>query len=334
MNIVSNWVDRSGPLPLSFIICAQQTHYYPRDIRNYRILQSLFSRYSRRLQFLYLDSDEEGFANIKCHGPFPLLKKIALAYAAVFIPDGVIEMFGNAPQLREVHLENFAVQSFFFLPWRHLTKFTGEIWNTDIFSLAPNLLEATVSVTPDNQHKSKSVIVHPTLRSLTFFAGTRGHFSPSIKALDFLTLPGLEHLHMCKTHDHTATHTTLSSFLSRSSPSLTSLSISAEDIPPSWENTIPFRTLECLRLSDPLAIAFEKTLLTWLEADAEEHLPYLQELVFVERMDDGYKTLLASLSHISTTKVRPFRLFCEQGYFSYSPSHVVNNLKQLGPPSS
>ncbi|KAJ7506538.1 hypothetical protein B0H11DRAFT_234330, partial [Mycena galericulata] len=289
--VVDRWICRARLLPLSMIIRAKEDarfDEYP------RLLNELIPRYADRLRTLKLLSGDHVYAKLQWDGPFPLLQQILLHWEG-FPPDDPSQLFREAPQLREVRLKAYAVDSFFILPCHHLTSFTGEISSMDIFQLAPGLVEAVVSLTMEDpcfEHESGAMIMHPSLRCLAFFTGERGQYSPSIEALQFLTLPALERLHICQTDaQDNDTHATFSSFLSRSSPPLRTLSMSIRDMPPTWETQFAtsLRTLQRLRLirsyessaaQSHESAAVQERLLTWLEADAQNHLPELLELVF------------------------------------------------------
>ncbi|KAJ7432302.1 hypothetical protein B0H11DRAFT_2260857 [Mycena galericulata] len=313
--VVDRWIRRARLLPLSMIIRATQDGPF---VQYPRLLNELIPRYADRLHTLKLFSSDQILLDWE---GFPVYAPIRLIH--------------EAPQLREVRLKAYAVDSFFILPCHHLTSFTGEISSMDIFQLAPGLVEAVVSLAMEDpcfEHESGAMIMHFNLRSLAFFCGERGQYSPSVDALQFLTLPALEKLHMCQTnaHDHD-THDTFSSFLSRSSPPLRILSMSVSDMPPTWETQFAtsLRTLERLRLirsyqgSPYETFAVQKRLLAWLEVDAQNHLPELLELVFSTADTRQHEQLLRSVSHYSpgSSKARAFRFICERTKRFYLTEH-------------
>ncbi|KAJ7506539.1 hypothetical protein B0H11DRAFT_234397 [Mycena galericulata] len=325
---VDGWIRRARLLPLSMIIRATQDGPYEAYSC---LLNALIPRYADRLRTLKFFSDEEMYSGLQWDGPFPLLQQILLHFE---VPPSYnyepIELFREAPQLREVHLKAYAVDSFFILPCHHLTSFTGEISSMDIFQLAPGLVEAVVSLTmeePGFVHRSDAIIMHPNLRSFAFSCRERAQGSASIEALQFLTLPALERLHIYQTNtrDHD-THATFSSFLSRSSPPLRILSMSISDMPPTWETQFAttLRTLERLRLTQSYkSSVVQERLLAWLEVDAQNHLPELLELVFSTSNTRQHAHLLHSISHRSPgpSKARAIRVICEGTTQVYLSEH-------------
>ncbi|KAJ6561448.1 hypothetical protein DFH09DRAFT_1159971 [Mycena vulgaris] len=248
--VIEWWFERARLLPLSVVIRGTSWRNKSKHLIN--CTNAILRRYAARLRSVQLVSDAKILPGIVTEGPFPILEEVHLGFSG-FPHRNIMELFLDAPQLRLVHLDEYAVDSFFLLPWRHLTEFTGEISSMVIFRLAPALVDATISITteePRFEHESKLVIDHPRLRSLTFFSGERGRYSASVKALGFLTLPALKDLDMCSMDCNTAeTYAILSSFLSRSSPPLRYLSITMSDMLPDWENHLAsLGTLESLRL--------------------------------------------------------------------------------------
>ncbi|KAJ7755902.1 hypothetical protein B0H16DRAFT_1540049 [Mycena metata] len=332
-SIVDEWISRSHRQPLSFIIRAELV----RETPHHPLLDSLFSAYSPRIQSLQIFSDEEVLPELEFSGSFPALREVALQYSG-FPPPAKIGILGDAIQLHKVHLLGWSVESFFLLPWSSLTTFMGEISTMDIFRFAPGLIDATVSLTADNpifEHESGLVITHRTLRSLAFFSGERGFDDPSIEALEFLTLPALENLHVLQIFDTAHVHDTLSTFLSRSSPPLRTLSLSFDHLPPGL-NLSSLPSLQSLRLATyGIWTDLEQPILTLLEAVSKEYLPNFEELRFVEREDPKHRKLVDLLTRLSSaSKVRPLRLICEHGRWKPPhnpnfPSDIVENLTYI-----
>ncbi|KAJ7771068.1 hypothetical protein DFH07DRAFT_240437 [Mycena maculata] len=137
-SIVDRWIGRARLLPLSVIIGAVDNL----DYRCTPLMNSIISRSAHRLCSLQILSSDDFFPKLKCVGPFPALEMVTLSWVGP-PHNHTIQLFGDAPQLREIRLEDYAVDSFFVLPWHNLTTFTGEISSLDIFRLAPGLIKAS-----------------------------------------------------------------------------------------------------------------------------------------------------------------------------------------------
>ncbi|KAJ6610430.1 hypothetical protein B0H10DRAFT_1953905 [Mycena sp. CBHHK59/15] len=114
--------------------------------------------------------------------------------------------------------------------WSELTKFSGAIDTTDIFRLAPNLVEARIFFV--SVRAPSSPINHPCLRSLIIpdcDGNQRGDILP------LFTFPNLQSLEMVGMGN--TRNASLKSFLSRS-PALVSLSL-LEDGHGFWEGSSP-----------------------------------------------------------------------------------------------
>ncbi|KAJ7129180.1 hypothetical protein C8R44DRAFT_71977 [Mycena epipterygia] len=265
-------------------------------------VNSIIRRYAPRLRCVRLSLDESIYPGIVSNGPFPILEEIHLTFSG-FPPNRTFELFKDAPQLHTVYLNGFdqAVDSFFILPLQHVTEFVGDISSLDMFRLAPELVQATICDSPEFEHESDMIMVHPTLQSFTLSTWER--YDPSTKVLKFLTLPALEDLDICESEDgfephNDKTYVILPSFLTRSSPPLRTLSMR---LAPEWQNFLAsLHTLEHLRLKlprqlKPSTAAFLEQLITWLEADAESHLPALEDLTFSGWPRNLYEELVRNL---------------------------------------
>ncbi|KAJ7693874.1 hypothetical protein B0H17DRAFT_1277309 [Mycena rosella] len=236
--VAKAWLQRASHRPLSVKIFGRVS-----QADNFGPFTETFRRHAAGMQSLELYMEAVDFHRLYT-GPlrFPMLQSLSIrllengedvdAYEA-------LEMFGDAPILHEL-LMGDVPRSFIILPWDQLTKFTGDLYNLvgclGALRAMPNLVECHFSVYDtdhlDNNHVQPSSdgipdsFSHPKLESLTLFESMSVAFltpARSIKILNFLTLPGLQILHIMGAQDFDEGE--LNSFLARSAPPLRELLI-------------------------------------------------------------------------------------------------------------
>ncbi|KAJ6466433.1 hypothetical protein C8R45DRAFT_488897 [Mycena sanguinolenta] len=187
------------------------------------------------LKFLELSAIPSGYirqlAQLLGSYRFPLLRKLTIGidngsdyWDSEPMNDAPCELFRNAPLLRELSLVGDTPAPFLkSIPWQQLTKFTGacdDLYHcVDALRLGSNLVECAFSACAADQ-PSVEILIHSSLKSLTFFDGI---FSTDI--FDFLTLPALETLQILDCEDEWFDDREFQQFLTRSSPSLRQFTI-------------------------------------------------------------------------------------------------------------
>ncbi|KAJ6560373.1 hypothetical protein B0H19DRAFT_114793 [Mycena capillaripes] len=230
--LIDRWVNRAALYPLTFIFHANNTMgplcgpFTPNGC-----IKDAIHRYSNRLKRLELvmdESDVRQLALASVH--FPLLQGVVVHVIDSLYPPNPVEVFSNAPQLRELVLKERILLSDFSFPLAQLTRFEGEIDDMNLFIMAPNLVDVKFSVYDSlfcDYEDPTPVITLSCLQSLAI-SGASDHI-PFI--LQHLTLPALLSLHLSETSvgpDY------LSSFLLRSTPSLRTLSVKIADTFDDW----------------------------------------------------------------------------------------------------
>ncbi|KAJ6561539.1 hypothetical protein DFH09DRAFT_1316118 [Mycena vulgaris] len=164
---------------------------------------------------------------------FPGLQDLSIQAEAWDEEDNVIEMFDNAPALREVWM-NYIPPPFITLPWEQLTKFKGESYTVDecldALRLMPALVECALSAFPAGGFSSEP-ISHSNITSLTLFKSSPeqlGISAASNNILGFLTLPNLHTLEIVDPEPEDFDDEVFESFLKRSAPPLRNLIIRGE----------------------------------------------------------------------------------------------------------
>ncbi|KAJ7129206.1 hypothetical protein C8R44DRAFT_72477 [Mycena epipterygia] len=141
-------------------------------------------------------------------GPFNLLERLTLGLPLddADLSDITIDVFHNAPRLREVHMMEGFLPWYAVLPWQQLTKFTGTDFTVydclEVLELIPRLVECTFAVS-DSQLQYEdpgpsNIISHLHLKSLSFSTST--HRVRNINPLLYLRLPALETLYHVNSH--------------------------------------------------------------------------------------------------------------------------------------
>ncbi|KAJ7682157.1 hypothetical protein DFH06DRAFT_288294 [Mycena polygramma] len=231
---IDRWLSRSGVLPLSLFI----------PPANYALnrLRDIIHRYSRRVQYLDL-AEINGVEKLGLDSAvFPSLLRVKLrdvASSNLHPPD----IFSNAPRLHGLVLQCQEITpTTFTFPWLQLTKFQGAIWGLDLFTSAPNLIEAECDFEYDPA-SPLTAVTHHRLNSLTLAS------EQSMDLLRYLTLPALKILEISDMPDHY--YGSFTPFIIRSLPPLVTLSVRADyDCYGQWYLCLPLlaRTLENLEI--------------------------------------------------------------------------------------
>ncbi|KAJ7682438.1 hypothetical protein DFH06DRAFT_1464158 [Mycena polygramma] len=262
------------------------------------------------------DLDELGLDKMD----FPLLQRATLGYAYGPDPnsDDPVVIFENAPQFHSISLIGPASLSYYTLPSLQLTTFDGGISDLQLFTIAPNLTEVKCAVEYLHpQARPTSKILHSRLQSLALVAA----WEAPEDILQCLTLPVLQCLHISQMAD--STYSSLHSFLTRSSPPLSSLSIRGDDFGfRDWQDCLSSvaTTLEDLELEDPLS-RVQRSIFSLHRfvgyigepSGISPPLPKLQRLKFLSCKHIDYRELQSFLearsSESETTEVTPLQSF-------------------------
>ncbi|KAJ6515295.1 hypothetical protein C8R45DRAFT_205035 [Mycena sanguinolenta] len=178
-----------------------------------------------------------------------------------------IQIFNVAPQLRELYLK-YAPASLFAIPWENLTVFDGKGIScreyVDVLRWAPSLIASTLinHIIP--------AITHPNLKFFRVLS-----FDDAIALFQFLTFSVLEDLDILV---DLVDDGDLPQFISRSSPSLLSLSSLLDVIP--LEPLFGMFALTSLKLSAPSSAYLVEFFRHFDRTKNSTFLPQLQELVF------------------------------------------------------
>ncbi|KAJ7118584.1 hypothetical protein C8R43DRAFT_96056 [Mycena crocata] len=222
---IDRWLERAALRPLSIILHTARSEdedfadgpFTPSRMRD------VIHRYAHRMQYLELNMSQHDLRQLGLDSTaFPILQRVVLGdrYGPEPTDLNPVILFSNAPQLDNFHLIYGGLFSYYTPPSLQLTIFEGEIDNLDIFAHALNLIEAQCSVEYLLPVPTSNVS-HPKLQSLTLCTS---HLSRQpVDILRYLTLPALQILHISKMED--TMYSSLSTFLTRSSPPLCTLSI-------------------------------------------------------------------------------------------------------------
>ncbi|KAJ7368852.1 hypothetical protein DFH08DRAFT_832454 [Mycena albidolilacea] len=315
---IERWLQRAAARPLSLGFQTRRSE--GDDLADHPFIPSrlrdVIRRYAPRIQYLELELGQNDMSQLRLDSTdFPLLQRATLG--GLFDPEalGPVEVFTNAPKLHDLHLIHH-VLFYYSPPFQQLTKFDGEIVGMNLFTLAPNLIEARCSVDYISPAQT-SFISHSRLQSLTLFTTFDGTGPCDI--LQHLTLPALQSLHMSEMEDATS----LAAFLSRSSPSLRTLSIRIDDDEFfDWGDCLSLvaETLENLEVVYPFPYV-QSAILTCHTRDIwiKTPLPRLQTLTFQTLSGIEHEKLISFLD--ARTRLpelatfRSFRLICPSGTF-------------------
>jgi hypothetical protein len=126
-------------------------------------------RWSYRVEYIYLDIGDRDIRLLGLDSAnFPLLKGATLGCNQEPLPsvDLSENVFGNAPQLHELHMTSWGfTPTTFTLTWLQLTKFEGALLDLELFTLAPDLAE--LIWTFHNFSSLAMIVTHHRLRRLT-----------------------------------------------------------------------------------------------------------------------------------------------------------------------
>ncbi|KAJ7887544.1 hypothetical protein B0H14DRAFT_2695195 [Mycena olivaceomarginata] len=316
---IEQWLQRAAARPLSLGFQTRRSE--GDDLADHPFIPSrlrdVIRRYAPRIQCLELELGQNDMSQLRLDSTdFPLLQRATLG--GLFDPEalGPVEVFTNAPKLHDLHLIHHGLLLYYSPPFQQLTKFDGEIVGMDLFTLAPNLIEARCSVDYISPAQP-SFISHSRLQSLTLFTTFDGTAPCDI--LRHLTLPALQSLHVSEMEDATS----LAAFLSRSSPPLRTLSIRIDDDEFfDWGDCLSLvaETLENLEVVYPFPYV-QSAILTCHTRDIwiKIPLPRLQTLTFQTLSGIEHEKLISFLD--ARTRLpelatfRSFRLICPSGTF-------------------
>ncbi|KAJ7790142.1 hypothetical protein B0H14DRAFT_3501959 [Mycena olivaceomarginata] len=146
---IERWLQRAAARPLSLGFQTRRSEgddlaYHPFIPSR---LRDVIRRYAPRIQCLELELGQNDMSQLRLDSTdFPLLQRATLG--GLFDPEalGPVEVFTNAPKLHDLHLIHHGLLLYYSPPFQQLTKFDGEIVGMDLFTLAPNLIEARCSV--------------------------------------------------------------------------------------------------------------------------------------------------------------------------------------------
>ncbi|KAF7352338.1 F-box domain-containing protein [Mycena venus] len=219
---ISLWLARAGVFPLSLLL-----HAVGHDALSHA--RDIVHRCSHRVEYLELDIGDSGIHELELDSvAFPLLRSARLEGNQSLEPTtGCV--FHNAPRLHDLNLPQ-AIDNL-VPPWVQLTRFEGRIFNLDLFNMAVNLTEATCHLDDEEAYGPFKMITHLRLSSLTVLLG-------SLNIIKYLTLPALKILEISEMDN--CDYRSLEPFLTRSSPSLVSLSVRADyDCEEHWHPCLP-----------------------------------------------------------------------------------------------
>ncbi|KAJ7129213.1 hypothetical protein C8R44DRAFT_776170 [Mycena epipterygia] len=219
-------------------------------------------------------------------GSFNLLERLTLGLPLddADLSDVTIDVFRNAPRLREVHMMEGFLPWFVVLPWQQLTKFTGTDFTVyeclEVLELTPRLVECTFAVSQLEYEDPgpSNITSHLHLKTLGFAKPTGCGLSDSI--LPYLRLPALETLHHVGASSFPPHHI-FESFMARSLPPLKRFAFRCNYLTPPWADLLQkLPTLTDVELWYPPPILqtdfFERL------KNPTPFLPRLQRLTIVE----------------------------------------------------
>ncbi|KAJ7432287.1 hypothetical protein B0H11DRAFT_2381317 [Mycena galericulata] len=257
---------------------------------------------------------------------FPLLRRVAIKniYYRPH-PLNPINVFSNAPQLREFSMFGATVFSSCKLPAFQLTKIEGNITDLELFSVAPNLTEVKCSV-EYLDHVPPTIITHARLEFLTLIIKTRFGGEPK-DIFPHLTLPALLSLDISDS-SKSIDAASISSFLTRSAAPLHTLSVNIDgDAYDEWVGSLTRldNTLENLTMYSP-SEAFLTDFMDhpsgYLNRDYHR-LPRLQNLTFINAPHINFELLVEFL-------VRRSRTFCPEPPVKLKSFRLVSRLASTG----
>ncbi|KAJ7506520.1 hypothetical protein B0H11DRAFT_1675162, partial [Mycena galericulata] len=223
---IDRWLGRAALRPLSILFDTSKSEDHDYAVTPSRV-HNIIHRYAHRMVYLELHSSQGEMRQLELDlATFPLLRRVAIKniYYRPH-PLNPINVFSNAPQLREFSMFGATVFSSCKLPAFQLTEIEGNITDLELFSVAPNLTEVKCSV-EYLDHVPPTIITHARLEFLTLIIKTRfGGESKDI--FPHLTLPALLSLDISDS-SKSIDAASISSFLTRSAAPLHTLSINID----------------------------------------------------------------------------------------------------------
>ncbi|KAJ7682210.1 hypothetical protein DFH06DRAFT_289645 [Mycena polygramma] len=307
-DFIDRWLTRAGTCPLSLILDTAQFSLDPlRDTT--RHLRDTIRRYSNRVEYLHIYM-MHGIGELELNSTaFPVLQRATLNYLDYIAPNLPNDILSNAPRFHDLYCESGISPSRITFPWLQLTKFAGTIWNLELFTVAPNLIEVQCWLDPD-ETSVLTAVTHPRIRSLTMKDRCSG-------LIRYLSLPALKYLDVLEMDPYD--YGSLGPFLKRSSPPLESLSVRADHrCYPKWHRCLPriAGTLKNLHVShvprDVMSSMFPVGHEPTLDSDC---LRDLRALSF-EDVDGGVDLhWLTEFLYSRSDKLRSFRLIWKDNPF-------------------
>ncbi|KAJ7030003.1 hypothetical protein C8F04DRAFT_1114995 [Mycena alexandri] len=193
--LINDWFCRAASCPLTFSVRGwHRMHAYAAEV-----VSNAVRRYAPQLQSVCLQLESTHFRRMGLEGIGPLKFTILenLAISLPFMGDTgnarALEIFSDAPRLRQVSLAYRAVPSMFLLPYSQLLKLTCQATGDECLALilgAPFLQELTFSAYGADTSSSTVTVTHHHLHTLRLVGESGADF------LALLCLPSLETLHL------------------------------------------------------------------------------------------------------------------------------------------
>ncbi|KAJ7693817.1 hypothetical protein B0H17DRAFT_479932 [Mycena rosella] len=288
VNLAAGWLRRAGSHPVSVTLRhppeEEPTHVmYQPDLAFLRQISHQLE--SLEVHGLEQEPEENAYFLQQLDftpGSFPLLRRLIFGpgESGTALDECWFAFFSDALQLRELALLGEAVTASIPLPWHQLTKFTGceFLLNecVEVLRLAPDLEECTFSIQSPTGSPPPQSVIHPHLKTLSILPDSDGDCWSDILA--FLTLPNVEALQFAGMSDLDTS--SLEAFLSRSSASLRTFSVS----PDRWADFSHWE--QCFRLMPDLErlhltcqdVDFQMDFMRTFGTSEEQLLPRLQHL--------------------------------------------------------
>ncbi|KAJ6561468.1 hypothetical protein DFH09DRAFT_494215 [Mycena vulgaris] len=312
---IDRWLARAAPHTLSIAFRMQDEHPAEGPFTPSR-MRSIIHRHAPRVQHLELILSQHYLRQLDLDSAvFPLLQRAVLGestYGPDPDPSDPVELFNNAPQLRELYLTPGTLFIYYNPPSLQLTKFDGEIFSLELFKLAPNLTEVRCCM-GDLYSPLASPTSHASLRSLTLLK-SHPNANP-LNLLFYLTLPALQSLNITDVKDSAVSTHSLRAFLTRSSPPLQTLSAWVQDKTfDDWNSCFSCvsDTLENLEVHSPDS-EFQSEVFTLGTPNSRyDPLPRLRTLHLVDAPHTDYNVLVNFLHIRASTpalaNIRSLRL--------------------------
>ncbi|KAJ6466401.1 hypothetical protein C8R45DRAFT_1021599 [Mycena sanguinolenta] len=234
--MAQTWLERAKRCPLSVKLHRWPSEYEG-DTWSIPVFQTLLG-HPHNLQFLELSTIPlhciRELDQLSSSWNFPSLQKLTIGLEEGLVMDDsawesmyhipCVQLFANAPLLREVSLGGTQTAFLKCLPWQQLTKYTGTgVYHTDCMDalrLGSNLVECAFA-TGGTVTDLVEILIHSNLKSLTLFT----YMWCSTDIFRFLTLPALETLRILDCNCDIFSDSEFLEFLMRSSPPLRQFTI-------------------------------------------------------------------------------------------------------------